>query len=176
MNTQRRDKEWYYSRYPQAIMLIGCDTIHSHSAQHAPFIFGRYEKLFFFLALGTFGLGMAEFGIMGVLTSWHARCRDNDSRRRAYDIRLRLSASLGAPVMALFSSRFSLAKHILLFLVTLCVMGNAILPFPRHTRCSPSVTGFRLPHRRLFGVGAIVLSKIIRPESHRRRASPRTTR
>ncbi len=31
---------------------------------------------------------------------------------------------------ALFSSRFSL-KHILLFLVTLCVMGNAILPFPR---------------------------------------------
>ncbi len=30
-------------------------------------------------------------------------------------------------------------------------------------------TGFRLSARRLFGVGAIVLSKIIRPESHRRR-------
>lgn len=35
---------------------------------------------------------------------------------------------LGAPVMALFSSRFSL-KHILLFLVMLCVMGNAIFTF-----------------------------------------------
>lgn len=32
-------------------------------------IAGRsYEKVIFSLALGTFGLGMAEFGIMGVLT------------------------------------------------------------------------------------------------------------
>ncbi len=71
---------------------------------------------------------MAEFGIMGVLTEL------------ARDVGITIPAAghmisfyafgvvLGAPVMALFSSRFSL-KHILLFLVTLCVMGNAIFTF-----------------------------------------------
>ncbi|MDA2694517.1 MFS transporter, partial [Bacillus cereus] len=74
---------------------------------------------------GTFGLGMAEFGIMGVLTEL------------AQDVGISIPAAghmisfyafgvvLGAPIIALFSSRFSL-KHILLFLVTLCVIGNAI--------------------------------------------------
>lgn len=86
------------------------------------------KKVIFSLALGTFGLGMAEFGIMGVLTEL------------ARDVGITIPAAghmisfyafgvvLGAPVMALFSSRFSL-KHILLFLVTLCVMGNAIFTF-----------------------------------------------
>lgn len=32
---------------------------------------------------------------------------------------------VGAPIIALFSSRYSL-KHILLFLVALCVIGNAM--------------------------------------------------
>ncbi len=71
---------------------------------------------------------MAEFGIMGVLTEL------------ARDVGITIPAAghmisfyafgvvLGAPVMALFSSRFSL-KHILLFLVILCVMGNAIFTF-----------------------------------------------
>ncbi len=82
------------------------------------------KKVIFSLALGTFGLGMAEFGIMGVLTEL------------ARDVGITIPAAghmisfyafgvvLGAPVMALFSSRFSL-KYILLFLVMLC-------PFPRH--------------------------------------------
>lgn len=86
------------------------------------------KKVIFSLALGTFGLGMAEFGIMGVLTEL------------ARDVGITIPAAghmisfyafgvvLGAPVMALFSSRFSL-KHILLFLVMLCVMGNAIFTF-----------------------------------------------
>lgn len=68
---------------------------------------------------------MAEFGIMGVLTEL------------ARDVGISIPAAghmisfyafgvvLGAPIIALFSSRFSL-KHILLFLVTLCVIGNAI--------------------------------------------------
>lgn len=112
---------------------------------------------------------MAEFGIMGVLTEL------------ARDVGITIPAAghmisfyafgvvLGAPVMALFSSRFSL-KHILLFLVTLCVMGNAIFTFSSSylmLAVGRLVSGF--PHGAFFGVGAIVLSKIIRPESHRRR-------
>lgn len=121
------------------------------------------KKVIFSLALGTFGLGMAEFGIMGVLTEL------------ARDVGITIPAAghmisfyafgvvLGAPVMALFSSRFSL-KHILLFLVTQCVMGNAIFTFSSSylmLAVGRLVSGF--PHGAFFGVGAIVLSKIIRP-------------
>lgn len=121
------------------------------------------KKVIFSLALGTFGLGMAEFGIMGMLTEL------------ARDVGITIPAAghmisfyafgvvLGAPVMALFSSRFSL-KHILLFLVMLCVMGNAIFTFSSSylmLAVGRLVSGF--PHGAFFGVGAIVLSKIIRP-------------
>lgn len=163
MNTQRRIRNGITSRLSASYMLIGCDNS-QHSAQHAPlFSAGGMKKVIFSLALGTFGLGMAEFGIMGVLTEL------------ARDVGITIPAAghmisfyafgvvLGAPVMALFSSRFSL-KHILLFLVTLCVMGNAIFTFSSSylmLAVGRLVSGF--PHGAFFGVGAIVLSKIIRP-------------
>lgn len=121
------------------------------------------KKTIFSLALGTFGLGMAEFGIMGVLPEI------------AHDVGITIPAAgnmiswyafgvvFGAPVMALFSSRFSL-KSVMLFLVVLCVAGNALFT------CSSSypmlalgrfISGF--PHGAYFGVGAIILSKIASP-------------
>ncbi|HCD7425345.1 MFS transporter AraJ [Citrobacter cronae] len=121
------------------------------------------KKVVFSLALGTFGLGMAEFGIMGVLTEL------------ARDVGISIPAAghmisfyafgvvLGAPIIALFSSRFSL-KHILLFLVTLCVIGNAIFTLSSSyfmLAVGRLVSGF--PHGAFFGVGAIILSKLARP-------------
>ncbi|WP_368919324.1 MFS transporter AraJ [Citrobacter sp. RHB21-C01] len=121
------------------------------------------NKVIFSLALGTFGLGMAEFGIMGVLTEL------------ARDVGISIPAAghmisyyafgvvLGAPIIALFSSRFSL-KHILLFLVTLCVIGNAIFTLSSSyamLALGRLVSGF--PHGAFFGVGAIILSKLARP-------------
>lgn len=121
------------------------------------------NKVIVSLALGTFGLGMAEFGIMGVLTEL------------ARDVHIPLSSAghmisfyalgvvVGAPVMALFSSRFSL-KTILLFLVALCIIGNAIFTF---SSSYPMLIAGRLvsgfPHGAFFGVGAIILTKVIRP-------------
>lgn len=124
---------------------------------------GGMNKVIFSLALGTFGLGMAEFGIMGVLTEL------------ARDVGISIPAAghmisyyafgvvLGAPIIALFSSRFSL-KHILLFLVTLCVIGNAIFTLSSSyamLAVGRLVSGF--PHGAFFGVGAIILSKLVRP-------------
>ncbi|MGK9004507.1 MFS transporter AraJ [Citrobacter europaeus] len=121
------------------------------------------KKVIFSLALGTFGLGMAEFGIMGVLTEL------------ARDVGISIPAAghmisfyafgvvLGAPIIALFSNRFSL-KHILLFLVTLCVIGNAIFTLSSSyfmLAVGRLVSGF--PHGAFFGVGAIILSKLARP-------------
>ncbi|WP_260862892.1 MFS transporter AraJ [Citrobacter sp. Marseille-Q6884] len=121
------------------------------------------NKVIFSLALGTFGLGMAEFGIMGVLTEL------------ARDVGISIPAAghmisfyafgvvLGAPIIAVFSGRFSL-KHILLFLVTLCVAGNAIFAFSSSSfmlAVGRLISGF--PHGAFFGVGAIILSKLARP-------------
>lgn len=121
------------------------------------------KKVVFALALGTFGLGMAEFGIMGVLTEL------------ARDVGISIPAAghmisyyafgvvLGAPIIALFSSRFSL-KHILLLLVTLCVIGNVLFAFSSSyvmLAMGRLVSGF--PHGAFFGVGAIMLSKLARP-------------
>lgn len=121
------------------------------------------KKTIFSLALGTFGLGMAEFGIMGVLPEI------------AHDVGITIPAVgnmiswyafgvvFGAPVMALFSSRFSL-KSVMLFLVALCVAGNALFTFSSSypmLALGRFISGF--PHGAYFGVGAIILSKIASP-------------
>lgn len=121
------------------------------------------KKTIFSLALGTFGLGMAEFGIMGVLPEV------------AHDVGISIPVAgnmisyyacgvvIGAPVMALISSRFSL-KSIMLFLAALTVIGNAIFAFSSSyamLAVGRLVSGF--PHGAFFGVGAIILSKIAPP-------------
>lgn len=121
------------------------------------------KKTVFSLALATFGLGMAEFGIMGVLTEL------------AKDVGISIPSAghlisfyacgvvIGAPVMALVSNRFSL-KNILLFLVAMCVVGNAMFTFASDywmLILGRLISGF--PHGAIFGVGAIILSKIAPP-------------
>ncbi len=121
------------------------------------------KKTIFSLALGTFGLGMAEFGIMGVLTEL------------AHDTGISIPSAgnmisfyafgvvIGAPIVALFSGKFSL-KTTLLFLMTMCVVGNALFTFSTSyvgLAAGRLISGF--PHGAIFGVGAIVLSKIAPP-------------
>lgn len=121
------------------------------------------KKTIFSLALGTFGLGMAEFGIMGVLPEI---ARDVGISIPAAGNMISYYASgvvIGAPVMAIFSSRFSL-KSVMLFLVALCIIGNAIFTFSSSysmLALGRLISGF--PHGAFFGVGAIILSKIAPP-------------
>lgn len=121
------------------------------------------KKTIFSLALGTFGLGMAEFGIMGVLTEL------------AHDTGISIPSAgnmisfyafgvvIGAPIVALFSGKFSL-KTTLLFLVAMCAVGNALFTFSTSyfwLATGRLISGF--PHGAIFGVGAIILSKIAPP-------------
>ena len=121
------------------------------------------KKTIFSLALGTFGLGMAEFGIMGVLTEL------------AHDTGISIPSTgnmisfyafgvvIGAPIVALFSGKFSL-KTTLLFLVAMCAVGNALFTFSTSyfwLALGRLISGF--PHGAIFGVGAIILSKIAPP-------------
>ncbi|MNB84058.1 Inner membrane transport protein YdhP [compost metagenome] len=70
---------------------------------------------------------------------------------------------IGAPIVALFSRKFSL-KTTLLFLVAMCAVGNAIFTFSGSyywLAIGRLISGF--PHGAIFGVGAIILSKIAPP-------------
>lgn len=155
--------KWHSTSLIRKLSLLAAN-VRRYDAYPASFLLaGGMKKVIFSLALGTFGLGMAEFGIMGVLTEL------------ARDVGISIPAAghmisfyafgvvLGAPIIALFSSRFSL-KHILLFLVTLCVIGNAIFTLSSSyfmLAVGRLVSGF--PHGAFFGVGAIILSKLARP-------------
>lgn len=121
------------------------------------------KKTIFSLALGTFGLGMAEFGIMGVLTELA-----NDTGISIPSAGNMISfyafgVVIGAPIVALFSGKFSL-KTTLLFLVAMCAVGNALFTFSTSyfwLALGRLISGF--PHGAIFGVGAIILSKIAPP-------------
>ena len=121
------------------------------------------NKVILSLALGTFGLGMAEFGIMGVLTEL-ARDVQIPIASAGHMISFyALGVVIGAPVIAVFSSKFSL-KTLQLFLVALCAVGNAIFTFSSSytmLMVGRLISGF--PHGAFFGVGAIMLTKVIRP-------------
>lgn len=121
------------------------------------------KKTIFSLALGTFGLGMAEFGIMGVLTELAKDTGISIPSAGNMISFYAFGVVIGAPIVALFSGKFSL-KSTLLFLVAMCAVGNAIFTF------STSYTGLAIgrlisgfPHGAIFGVGAIILSKIAPP-------------
>lgn len=121
------------------------------------------KKTVFSLALGTFGLGMAEFGIMGVLTELAQDTGISIPSAGSMISYYAFGVVIGAPIIALFSGKFSL-KTVLLFLVALCVVGNAIFTFSTSyfwLAIGRLVSGF--PHGAFFGVGAIILSKIAPP-------------
>ncbi len=105
------------------------------------------KKTIFSLALGTFGLGMAEFGIMGVLPDM------------AHDVGISIPAAgnmiawyafgvvIGAPIAALLSSRFSL-KSVMLFLAGLCILGNTLFTFSSsYAMLALRPAGFRVSPR-----------------------------
>ncbi len=70
--------------------------------------------------------------------------------------------------MALFSSAAFSLKHILLFLVTLCVMGNTIFTFSSSSDARRRRTGFRLSARGAFLASAPLSCQDYPPRENRR--------
>ncbi|HED6271178.1 MFS transporter AraJ [Enterobacter sp. K16B] len=121
------------------------------------------KKTIFSLALSTFGLGMAEFGIMGVLTELAQDTGISIPSAGNMISFYAFGVVIGAPIVALFSGKFSL-KTTLLFLVAMSAVGNALFTFSTTyfwLATGRLISGF--PHGAIFGVGAIILSKIAPP-------------
>ncbi|KJN18464.1 MFS transporter AraJ [Enterobacter sichuanensis] len=121
------------------------------------------KKTIFSLALSTFGLGMAEFGIMGVLTELAQDTGISIPSAGNMISFYAFGVVIGAPIVALFSGKFSL-KTTLLFLVAMSAVGNTLFTFSTSyfwLATGRLISGF--PHGAIFGVGAIILSKIAPP-------------
>ncbi|CAH5280678.1 Inner membrane transport protein YdhP [Enterobacter cloacae] len=121
------------------------------------------KKTIFSLALSTFGLGMAEFGIMGVLTELAQDTGISIPSAGNMISFYAFGVVIGAPIVALFSGKFSL-KTTLLFLVAMSAVGNTLFTFSTSyfwLAAGRLISGF--PHGAIFGVGAIILSKIAPP-------------
>lgn len=123
---------------------------------------GGMKKVILSLALGTFGLGMAEFGIMGVLTELAHNVGISIPAAGHMISYYALGVVVGAPIIALFQS--------LLTQTYLVVSGGVVRHWQRHVHALfvlPDArhwsAGFRLPAWCIFGVGAIVLSKLSNP-------------
>ena len=121
------------------------------------------KKTIFSLALSTFGLGMAEFGIMGVLTEL------------AHDTGISIPSAgnmisfyafgvvIGAPIVALFSSKFSLKNHAAASGCPVCGGQRDVYLFHILFLAGCRALNLGVPARRNFRCGAIILSKIAPP-------------
>lgn len=114
------------------------------------------------LAIGTFALGISEFGMMGILgdvaRGVGVSVVEGGHLISAYS----LGVAIGAP-MLIFLRRMPL-KRLLLLLAVVIAAGNTIAAlsngFPM-LLCARFLSG--LPHGAFFGAGAIVCSRLAKP-------------
>ncbi len=112
------------------------------------------------LALGTFGLGIAEFAMMSILP-YVAKDMSVSIPAAGHLISAyALGVCVGAPVMLLSARKFPL-KKVLFLLILLYALGNALAGISHDYWF---MLGMRfisgLPHGAFFGVGSIVAEKL----------------
>lgn len=117
------------------------------------------KKSLLALAAGTFALGIAEFGMMGILGDV-ARGVDVDIVKAGKLISAySLGVAIGAPILVLM--RKSPLRHVLLCLAAMIAVGNlltALAPNYITLLAARFISG--LPHGAFFGTGAIVCAEI----------------
>lgn len=111
------------------------------------------------LTLGTFALGISEFGMMGILSVLAGDLKISIPKAGDFISAYSSGVAVGAPCL-LFLGRFQL-KYILLVLCTLIAAGNTLVA------CSSSYETFLLgrfisglPHGAYFGAGAILATRL----------------
>lgn len=118
------------------------------------------KKGLYALAFGTFGLGIAEYSMMGILpevaNSLSISIAEAGHLISAYAI----GVCVGAPLIVLFARNWPLRK-VLLALMGIFTLGcllTIVSPNYFTTLIARFITG--LPHGSFFGVGAIVANKL----------------
>lgn len=121
------------------------------------------KKSILALATGTFGLGMAEFSMMGILTdianSLHVTIPQAGHLIAAYA----LGVAVGAPIIVLIARNLA-PKKTLLILAVIFLLGNFFFAISNnYYMCLlfRFIAGF--PHGAYFGVASIAAQRIAKP-------------
>lgn len=112
------------------------------------------------LACGTFGLGMAEFLMMGILSLIAKDLNVSIPEAGHFIAAYALGVSTGA-LLLVFAARTRPLKHILLGLVIIFIIGNFCVSISGNYSVMlvmRFISG--LPHGGFFGVGSIVAEKV----------------
>ncbi|QHC29187.1 MFS transporter [Streptomyces sp. HF10] len=123
------------------------------------------------LAVGAFGIGTAEFVMMGLLpdvaSDLHISIPSAGHLVSAYA----LGVVIGAPLLAAVTARMS-RRTVLIALMALFVVGNALSAFaPGNGSLLAARFLSGLPHGAFFGVGAVVATGMVPPERKARSVS-----
>lgn len=129
----------------------------------------RYRLTLLALASATFGLGLAEFTVMGLMPEIGAGIGGSDETVGVGITTYAIGVVIGAPVLTVLASRMR-RKNFALLLVLLFVLGNVLTVFavdPVSFSLARLLAG--LPHGALFGVAAVI-AKEVAPRGHTGRA------
>lgn len=119
------------------------------------------KKGLYALAAGTFGLGIVEYSIMGILPNIATDLGVSITQGGHIISSYALGVCVGAPIVALFARNWPLRK-VLIILMVLFTAGSLLTVFsPNYalTLCARFLTG--LPHGAFFGVGVIVANRLV---------------
>ncbi|RJS45260.1 MFS transporter [Nocardioides cavernaquae] len=116
------------------------------------------------LALGSFGIGLTEFVIMGLLPEVAADYGVSESAAGWLISGYALSVVVGALVLTAATTRLD-RKKVLLGLVVLFIIGNVITAAaPTYSIAMTGRIVAALCHGAFFGIGAVVASSLVAPE------------
>lgn len=118
------------------------------------------RKSIFALALGTLGLGMSEFGMMGMLPDIAKDLSISIPQAGHFISAYAIGVAVGAPILVLFARNIPLKKT-LLMLVCIYFIGNLCFALSSNYWLNlvfRFISG--LPHGAYFGVGSIVAQKV----------------
>lgn len=114
------------------------------------------------LAIGTFALGITEFGMMGILNDIVADLGITVTRGGHLISAYSVGVAVGAPLL-LFLRKMPL-RRVMLVLAAFITIGNALVALSPDYTCilvSRFIAG--LPHGAFFGAGAIVCTRLAAP-------------
>lgn len=115
----------------------------------------------FALAIGGFGIGTGEFAIMGLMPNVAQDLGVTEPQVGHLISAYALGVVVGAPLLAIFGSRF-FRRHLLLLLMSFFALGNlasALAPGYDSLLITRFLAG--LPHGAYFGVAALVAASLV---------------
>ncbi|MBT2485459.1 MULTISPECIES: MFS transporter [unclassified Microbacterium] len=133
---------------------------------------GAAKRALLSLAIGSFGIGMTEFVIMGLLpniaadllpTVWDASPEDALSQAGWLISLYALGVVIGAPTIAGFVARFPRHRVMIVLAVALTVFNALTVVLPTFELVGASRLLAGLPHGAYFGIGALVAADVMGP-------------